>query len=182
MHNTQTHYGWVSIILHWLVAIVVVGLFALGYWMVDLGYYDSWYQKAPELHKSIGISLFVVLLLRWFWRRSQINPEPLTSHSPIERKLAQLFHLLLYALLFIIMFSGYFISTADGRGIAVFQLFELPSMGMIVENQEDIAGEIHKYGAYILIFTVLLHALAALKHHFLDKDNTLKRMLLTKKD
>lgn len=181
MHNTDSHYGWLSITLHWLVAIAVFGLFALGYWMVDLGYYHEWYQSAPELHQSIGICLFMVMVFRWLWRRSQIKPMPLNSHSKIEITLGHWIHLFLYALLFIIMLSGYLISTADGRGIAVFELFQLPSAGLLIENQEDIAGQIHEYGAYVLISAAVLHALAALKHHFIDKDNTLKRMLGTDK-
>jgi len=177
MNNTESRYGFLTIFLHWLVAIVVIGLFALGYWMVDLGYYDEWYKKGPDLHKSIGISLFMVMVFRVIWRKKQIKPAALESHSKLEKQLGHLVHLFLYGLLFIIMFSGYFISTADGRSIAVFELFQLPSIGALIDNQEDIAGIVHKYVAYAVMITVVLHALAALKHHFIDKDNTLKRML-----
>jgi cytochrome b561 len=177
MHNTDSQYGWLSIILHWLVALAVFGLFILGYWMVDLGYYDTWYQKAPDLHKSIGVCLFIVMVFRLIWRIKQIKPMPLDTHTALEKKLGHWTHLLLYTLLFIIIFSGYLISTADGRGIEVFELFLLPSMGSFIENQEDIAGQIHEYGAYVVITAAIIHALAALKHHYIDKDITLKRML-----
>ena len=73
--------------------------------------------------------------------------------------------------------SGYLISTADGRGIEVFNWFEVPGLGSFIENQEDLAGQVHEYAAYILIGLSSLHALAALKHHFMNKDNTLKKML-----
>ena len=79
--------------------------------------------------------------------------------------------------MFFIIISGYFISTADGRGIEVFSLFEIPGFGSFIENQEDIAGEIHKWLAYTLIGLSLLHGFAALKHHFVDKDDTLNRMI-----
>jgi cytochrome b561 len=117
------------------------------------------------------------MILRLIWRNSQITPEHLASHSKIERKAGNLILSLLYALLFLIMISGYLISTADDRGIEVFQLFAIPSLGEFIENQEDIAGLIHKWLAYTLIALALLHALAALKHHFIDKDNTLNRMI-----
>jgi len=86
-------------------------------------------------------------------------------------------HLALYVLLFAIMLSGYLISTADSRGIDVFEWFEVPGFGSLFENQEDIAGLFHQYAAYSLIGLVILHAAAAIKHHFIDKDNTLKRMI-----
>ena len=96
MHNTHNQYGWLSIILHWLVALIVFTLFGLGFWMVDLDYYSTWYQKAPDLHQSIGICLFILMLFRVFWRKLQIKPLPLPSHSPIEKKLGHWVHLLLY--------------------------------------------------------------------------------------
>lgn len=177
MKNTKQHYGWVTIFLHWTSALTVFALFGLGFWMVDLGYYDAWYKPAPALHKSIGLSLFALMLLRVVWRKQQIQPEPLLTHSPMERKAGHSMHLILYFLLFAIMLSGYLISTADGRGIEVFEWFEVPGFGSLFENQEDIAGLFHQYAAYCLIGLVVMHGAAALKHHFIDKDHTLKRML-----
>jgi cytochrome b561 len=177
MKNTNDHFGLVSIIAHWLVAILVFILFGLGLWMVELTYYDSWYKTAPDLHKSIGLFLFALMTFRLYWRFAQIQPQSLSSHSKLERKLGSVVHKLLYILLFLIMLSGYMISTADARAIEVFGLFEVPGFGSLVDNQEDIAGLIHQYLAYLIIGLVSLHALAALKHHFIDKDKTLTRML-----
>lgn len=177
MKNTISHYGWVTILLHWLVALVVIGLFGLGYWMVDLGYYDPWNKKGPDLHKSIGITLFFLMVLRVLWKNSQIKTQPLINHSNTEKKLGHFVHSFLYAALFVLMLSGYLISTADGRAIEVFQMVSIMSFGQLFTDQEDISGMVHKYLAYALIFTVFLHALAALKHHFIDKDKTLLRML-----
>ncbi|PHS19243.1 MAG: cytochrome b [Kangiella sp.] len=177
MKNTRQHYGWLAISLHWISAITIISLFALGFWMVDLGYYDSWYKTGPALHKSIGISFFLLMLFRLMWKVIQIQPESLSSHTEIEKKLGHWMHLALYALVFFIMMSGYLISTADGRGIEVFQFFEVPAISAFIENQEDVAGLVHQYAAYTLVFMVVLHASAALKHHFIDKDKTLTRML-----
>jgi len=177
MKNTDNHYGWVTITLHWLVAIIIIGLFALGYWMVELGYYDPWYKQGPDIHRSIGIILFALMLFRVTWKIIETKTKSLESHSRIEQVAGSLTHKLLYLLVFVIMFSGYLISTADGRAIEVFQWFSIPSMGELFTNQEDIAGLIHQYIAYAMIALVALHAIAALKHHFIDKDNTLTRML-----
>jgi cytochrome b561 len=177
MNNTQTHYGYISIFFHWLSALSIISLFALGYYMVDLTYYHEWYKTAPALHKSIGVLLFMLMVIRLIWRYKQLAPDHLASHSNLERKAGKFIHSLLYLLIFIIMIAGYLISTADDRGIDVFELFMIPGFGSFIENQEDIAGLIHKWVAYLLITLVLLHALAALKHHFIDKDNTLNRMI-----
>lgn len=178
--NTEHNYGLISISLHWLVALTVIGLFALGLWMVELGYYDPWYRRGPDLHKSIGILLFTVMIIRMIWRIS--NERPLTEGRPLEKKLAHTVHGLLYLLLFTLMLSGYLISTADGRAIDVFNLFSVPALFSGYENQEDIAGLVHQILAYSLIALVALHALAALKHHFIDRDQTLRRMLNPHKD
>ncbi len=90
---------------------------------------------------------------------------------------AKLAHALMYVLLFTIFITGYLISTSDGRGIEVFNWFTVPSAGELFPNQSDLAGEIHFYAAWTIILLAGLHALAALKHHFIDKDNTLRKML-----
>ena len=83
----------------------------------------------------------------------------------------------MYLLIFVIFSSGYLISTEDGRGIDVFTWFTVPSLGALFENQADIAGNIHFYAAWSLVIIASIHALAALKHHFINKDNTLRKML-----
>jgi len=177
LKNTATNYGRVTLALHWLVALAVIGMFALGLWIGELEYYDAWYQRGPALHKGIGILLFIIVAFRLVWRWLNPAPHPLPSHAPWERRLASIAHRLLYLLLFATMLAGYLISTADGRPIEVFGLFSVPATLSGIENQEDIAGEIHELLAFTLIGLSVLHALAALKHHFIDRDRTLKRML-----
>mgnify|MGYP000627822475 CR=1 FL=1 len=176
IRNTHHRWGWLTIVMHWLTAITVVGMFFFGLWMVDLSYYHEWYKTAPALHKSIGITLLFLTLLRLVWRSINPTPAPLDSHSPFERQAARLAHTLLYVLLFCMMLSGYLISTADGRAIEVFKLFEIPAIIHGIEHQEDIAGDIHLVLAIMLIGLALVHAGAAMKHHLIDKDSTLKRM------
>lgn len=175
--NTSSRYGIVTIIVHWVSAFAVIGLFCLGFWMVDLTYYSTWYKTAPHIHKSLGILLLFLTILRLAWRWG--NPKPLSDaqHKPWERKISHYVHLFIYLLMFAIMGSGYLISTADDRGIWVFDWFELASLGQLFNDQADIAGLIHQVLAYSLIGLVILHGLGALKHHFVDKDNTLMGML-----
>jgi len=149
--------------------------------MVGLDYYSGWYKTAPALHKSIGLSLLVVTLCRMIWRKIDTQPEALQGHTKLEQKARHYTHHFLYFLMILVFVSGYMISTADGRGIEVFELFTVPGFGPLLENQEDIAGEVHEYATYLLVGLALLHACAALKHHFIDKDETLKRMLGNKR-
>jgi len=173
--NTPDSYGLVSIVLHWLIAGVVLGLFALGLWMVELDYYDAWYYRAPELHKGIGVLLLGVMLLRLSWRYA--SPQPRLQGSPLQQGLAAAMHRTLYGVLFAVLVSGYLVSTADGRPVDVFGLVDLPATLSGIDRQEDIAGVFHRVLAMMMIGLTALHALAAFKHHLIDHDRTLLRML-----
>lgn len=177
LRSPPARYGLVQVVLHWLVAATVIGLFILGDYMVELGYYDPWYRTAPHLHKSIGLLLLVVMLIRLAWRTLSVQPAPLATHQPWEVRLAHAAHGVLYLLVFAVMLSGYLISTADGSTIAVFNWFEVPSLTGQVKQLEDIAGVIHRWCAWSLVGLALLHAVAAIKHHVIDRDETLRRML-----
>jgi cytochrome b561 len=175
----EQQYNFISRGLHWLSAISIIGLFGVGLWMVDLDYYSQWYQTAPFWHKSVGLSIAAITLFRFFWVMFTNNTE--MEGNAFENLAAKLAHKLIYLLLALIFISGYLISTSDGRPISVFNLFNVPALGELFENQSDISGEIHFYSAVTLMVLVTLHALAALKHHFINKDNTLKKMLGEKK-
>lgn len=181
MQQTQL-YNWQAKLLHWLCAAIVFGLFAVGVWMVDLNYYSSWYKTAPDLHRSFGVLL--ALLLLWRVVNRLINGVPAAVSGPPnwQVKIAHVVHLTLYTLMFSLIFSGYLISTADGRSVEVFYLLNIPATLTGKEQQAELAGFLHEWLAYGLIALVALHAAAALKHHILDKDNTLTRILWSNGD
>lgn len=175
LNNNQNSYGWLSISLHWITAILVFGMFALGLWMVELDYYNVWYTDAPHYHKSIGLVLAGIVIIRLLYKLKQTQPQALGKVW--EQTLARLAHILLYIGLLSLCFTGYLISTADGRGIDIFNWVTLPAMGQLFDNQEDLAGAIHEWLAYGLMAIVAAHVAGALKHHFINKDASLKRML-----
>jgi cytochrome b561 len=178
LKNNAHGYGLIAIGLHWFVALVLTGMFILGVWMTDLTYYHDWYKRAPDIHKSIGILLFFVIIFRLYWRMSNSTPADEPGTGKLQLKIAHIVHIILYVMIFAMMISGYLISTADGRGIEVFGWFEVPAIPPIdIENLEDRAGEVHWYLALALCGLVGLHASAALKHHFIDRDRTLVKML-----
>ncbi|MGB1090754.1 MAG: cytochrome b [Oceanobacter sp.] len=178
--NSTDSYGWLAILLHWVMALAIFGLFGLGLYMVELTYYDPWYHGSLDTHKAIGVLVALVFVGRFIWRQLNTTPRGL-SEKPVENLAAHLAHLVLYLVMAALFVSGYLISTGDGQGVDVFGLFEVPAT-LTGNNQADIAGEIHEYLAWGLMGLVALHALAALKHHVISKDRTLMRMLVPGKD
>jgi cytochrome b561 len=177
LRDSADRYGAVSVLLHWLTAVLVVGLFGLGLWMTSLDYYDPWYRTGPWLHKGLGVLLVGLLLLRLGWRVVNRRPGPEPRHSRLERVAARAAHLTLYGLLLAVPVAGYLISTADGRPLEVFGWLEIPALVTGIPDQEDLAGELHYWLAISLVSLAGVHALAAVKHHLVDRDRTLVRML-----
>ena len=176
LNNDYDHFGMIAIVLHWSIALLTIALFFLGIWLVELDYYDSWFQLAPWWHKGLGVLILLLVLIRIVWRGLSIKPLLNASIPDWQKTLASLVHSFLDLLLIMICLSGYFIVTAIGDALAVFSWFEIPAI-LTTKNMEDIAGEVHYLLAYLLMVIVFVHILAALKHHFINRDNILNRML-----
>lgn len=175
--NSTLRYGLLSRVNHWMSALLVITLFAVGLWMVELDYYHAWYQTAPNLHRSFGVVLMALTLTRIIWYQFSPKPQSIKTHSRKEIILAKSVHYAMLFLLFMMFISGYLITTAKGDPLYVFDVFTLPATLTGINRLEDYAGEVHELTAFTLMFLVCLHVAGALKHHFYDKDSTLKRML-----
>ena len=175
--NGEDRYGLVSISFHWTIALAFVGLVALGVWMVGLSYYDPWYNDSLALHKAIGIAALALAMAKFGWRFADPGPGLAPDLKPHARAGATAMHWCLNALIILVPVTGYVISTSEGAGIDMFGLFELPVILGKTKGLRDLAIELHYYLAYGGIALVAIHAGAALKHHFVDKGSTLKRML-----
>jgi cytochrome b561 len=172
--DTSLGYGRVSRALHWVMALAIFGLFGLGWWMVDLTYYSPYYKSAPDLHRSVGVVVFLLLVLRFGWR--MINQKPSGDDlTAFEKRASSLVHWSFYPLLLVVSVSGYLISTPDGRPIEIFGLFSIPSL-IQAKGLEDTAGYVHWALAYAVIALALVHTTAALKHHFSGHSRSLTRM------
>jgi len=178
--NSSQSYGWINILLHWLLAVAIFGMFGLGLWMKDLDYYDPWYNRGPDLHRSIGVTLLCFFVVRLLWWGFNEKPLVILSHKRWETVLAKSIQHLFYLLVLCMAVSGYLITTADGRSLHVFDWFEIPSLISTVTNLEDVAGAIHETLAWLFVTLVTIHVLGAVKHHIVDKDETLMRMLGTR--
>jgi cytochrome b561 len=174
IRDTAAGYGLPTRVVHWLMAAAIVGMYVLGLWMVDLDYYSPYYRSAPDLHRSVGMLLLFLLVIRFAWRL--INGKPSDAElSPFERVAATIVHWGFYPLLFGLMVTGYLQSTADGRPIDVFGWFSVPAL-IHDKGMEKTAGEIHEWLANFTMLIVLLHVAASLKHHFFDRSRVLARM------
>jgi len=177
LRNSPSAYGLVAVFLHWVMALLIFGLFGLGLWMVELDYYDSWYHDAPDLHKSLGLLVAFLWLIRVLWRYLEQQPEAEANYSYWEHKLALAMHRLFYVLIALMIGAGYLISTAEDAGVSFFGLFEMPALITAFEEQADVAGWIHWALAWLIILCAFLHSAAALRHHLYNRDRTLLKML-----
>lgn len=169
-------YTLTSRLLHWISALLILTLFVSGWYMVELDYYSNWYQTLPELHISGGVLLIVL----WFCillRLLQSNKNNFTQpHGFYERLTAKWVKRLFYILVVIMVTTGYLIATGQGESLVLFDYFNLPAVSHFSASQIDTMGLIHEYTSYFLMVLVTLHTAGALKHHIIDKDDTLKRM------
>ncbi len=176
LKDSRSGYGLISIVIHWISAALILFLFGLGIYMVDLGYYDDWYHKGPELHISLGLVVFLLMFARVVWRIVNPTPQELSAKRA-QNIAAKLVKLGLYALIFIVLASGYLITTAEGQPASMFNLIKFPVLAELSSQNVDLAGEIHEYLAWGIVLLVALHVAGALFHHFVVRDRTLVRML-----
>ncbi len=175
LRSDSQRWGWVAQSFHWLTALAVIGQATLGWYMLSLP--RSMRQvELFALHKSIGITILALVVLRLLWRLVDRRPTWLSAPR-WQQYLAHLTHWGLYALLLLMPISGWLFNSASNFPLQWFGLFTLPSL--VERNQElkEIMGLVHLYGFWLLAALFALHAAAALKHHFFNRDATLTRML-----
>lgn len=178
LRNSSDRYGLVTKVLHWSIAVLMLGLIGLGWYMVDLTYFDRWYNASLSWHRILGLVVLGLATLFVLWK--QVSPSPhhhLARIGPLQRVAASLVHRLLVLMMFLLPVTGYLISTSAGKAIDVFGWFEIPALIDVDTALRDVAIWIHYYAAYGTGLLALGHAAAALKHQFIDKDGLLARML-----
>jgi cytochrome b561 len=168
-------YGNVAIALHWVTAALIVANLVLGLSMVPLPISPRklhWYLW----HKSIGLTVFLLTSLRLAWRGVRPAPPPVPMPS-WQRRAAFASHAMLYVLLFAIPISGWLYSSATGVQVVYLGLVPLPNLLPKDKALADALKLVHVGLNSLLFAVVCVHAAAALKHHFVDRDNVLARML-----
>lgn len=172
--NTEMSYGSMAIFLHWIMAVLLIALLALGLYMVGLPI-SLEKLKLYGWHKEYGILALILVMIRIIWRI--INLTPRLSLSLLEKIAARTVHWAFYGFMFALPISGWLITSAAGLPVSFFGWFVLPNLVAPNENLMQLFQEIHKWLGYGLIATLVLHVCAALKHHFYNKDDILRRML-----
>ena len=179
IRNTATGFGWLSALLHWTVVLMVIGQFVLVHLAQDAKEQHHLLGQIAWLarHKSMGITILGVALVRLIWRWLS-PPPPLPPATPRWQKVAaQINHVALYALLILLPLSGWAMSSAANFPVSYFHLFTLPNFVAPDESVKKILQSRHEMLATLLLLFALVHVLAALKHHFFDRDGVLLRML-----
>lgn len=171
--NTEQRFGLIAITIHWLMAVLIIGMLILGTYMVTLPIGIE-KLKLYGWHKETGVLILALVSFRLFWRL--INTNPHLSMPLLERIAARLAHWALYGLMFAMPMTGWLLSSAAGFSVSFFGLFTLPDLVAPNKALASILGDAHYWLGNALIALLILHTLAALKHHFYDKDDILRRM------
>lgn len=173
--NSANRYGMVAITLHWLMAILVIGLIILGLYMVRL---PVSLQKLRFFgwHKEYGLLVLMLVSLRLGWRLGNVVPVLPAYISLLQKLAAHAAHYILYILMFAMPLSGWMMSSAAGLPVSFFGLFVMPGLVAADDNLFKLLVVVHEWLGYALIAVVCAHAAAALQHHFYYKDDILRRM------
>jgi len=175
--DTEQRYGLVSKLLHWSVAALMLFLLWLGWYMVDLSYYDPQSQSTLYWHQLLGLWVFALAVIFIVWRFVSKPPAFSPGIKSWEKFAASLAHTFLFGLMLLLPISGYLISTSEGEGITLFFELDFPALLPVSESLRELAVDGHYLMAYGGLGLIGLHVLAALKHHFVSGDDTLRKML-----
>ncbi len=171
----RKRYSLVMKILHWGMALAFVGLYAVAYIMQDMNNSPEKFQLYG-LHKSVGITILVLVLIRFFYRIVHGVPAISKNLSPLWNLAARLGHYSLYLLMVLMPLSGYLMSSAGGHSVSYFGFFQVP---LLLQKNPALGGffhESHEILSYVIYGLVTVHVIMALVHHFILKDDTLTRM------
>lgn len=176
LKNTQTRYGAIALAAHWLVALMLLASFALGFYMHELPLSPT-KLKLYAYHKWLGVMIFALVALRLGWRLWS-PPPPLPASMPRwEVRAAEISHRLLYLLLFVVPLSGWLMSSAKGFQTVLFGVLPIPDLLSKNPPLGEALEQVHWLLNKLLLALVTVHVAAALKHHFIERDAVLARMM-----
>lgn len=174
--NTDKAYGLIAQLLHWLVVAGISAQFVWA-WRIDQAESVRSEFQLVNQHKSIGMTVLALVVLRLGWRAFNRPPAFPPSMKTWEMRAANVAHWLLYVLILAMPVTGWIYTSAAGFGAEFFGLLDIPDLVGQSERLEEIFGEIHEWLAIAIVAVVSIHVLAALRHQFVLKDGLLRRML-----
>ena len=174
--NALTRYTHTAISLHWLMALGLLGTAAVGVYMSDLSL-TPMKLKIDSWHKWAGVTLFLLALLRIVWRLTHRPPAPPKNMPAWQHRAAEATHWALYGLMLAIPLSGWLMSSAKGFQTVYFGFLPLPDLLQKDTDLGDLLKQVHMFFNLCLAGLLLGHVGAAIKHHLIDRDEVLSRML-----
>ena len=175
-NNTTASYSKTSKTFHWLLALLILTMLGVGLYMANLpNTSEKWTFYA--LHKATGVVVLVLVTLRLLWRWSSIVPDLPQDFPAWQHRAAQVTHFLLYVLMFAGPISGMLMSLLGGHAIAFYGLFTIPALYPKGSWISGLSHTVHTQLIYLWVALLGLHIVAALYHHFIRKDDILKRMV-----
>lgn len=174
--NTDLRWGAISQLLHWTIVLLITAIAILGLTMTDMANGPP-KIKIYALHKSLGLTLLSLVVLRLLWRFYAGAPRPVPGTPHWQERIASLTHWALYLMMFAMPITGWLFNSSSGYPLQYFGLFNLPKIAAVNPGLADLAESLHENGFWLLLLLVLAHAGAAFYHHLFQNDDTLRRML-----
>ena len=175
LRNTETDFGFIAQLLHWLVAALILCQFVLAQFAANASLFERLALLAR--HKSVGMTILVLATIRLLWRAFDTRPSTLAGLPRYQHLIARVSHGLMYLLLFALPLTGWLMSSALNTPVSYFGLFTWPDLLEPRQDLGDRLAVVHANLFKALAALVALHASAALFHHFIAKDAVLRRML-----
>lgn len=177
-----TRYGAVSQAIHWITVVLVIVLLLTG--LVGHPEADEPGNATFMWHGSLGVLVFLLAIARLFWRHLSRIPELPATMKPAERAIARMMHVAFYVLLFALPVTGWLMASAEGASVDFFGVTALPAWEFgaapgspAAKERGELFEEVHEVLGYTILVLAILHMLAALKHHFVNRDDVLRSML-----
>jgi cytochrome b561 len=173
--NTTRSWGSLSKAFHWLIVLLIIN----QWWIAERADDLKGLAKLEALgtHKSFGMTILMLAVLRLLWRLMNPTPELTSETKPWERALARISHVSLYVLIFAMPLTGWMMSSAKNYPVSWFKMFQFPDLVAPAEQTFHQMLDLHHLLFKVLVGVALLHVAGALKHHFIDRNDVLKRML-----
>ena len=178
--NSKVEFGYIAKFFHWFSAFAITLLLVLGFFMSDIPKASLWHAIAKNLHQLFGIAFLITTLIRIIWAAVNIQPQIPGKPSKFERMAAKFGHISLYVLMLALPLSGWLITSAKGvaKKLPTIGNYHLAIPGISKNfNLSKNVHLIHEILAWVIIIFIVLHIAAALKHHYINKNFVLRRML-----
>jgi len=159
-----------------MIALIMISLIIIGWYTSGLDDETVLYWRMLDLHITFGLVMLMMFLMKMTWMFFNPSPGYVSSLAPWERVSARVAHRLFLIAIVLIPLAGFMYTASDGEPINLYDVVEIPDIGEFSKGVRNVLYDVHMYVAYGCAVLIVVHIMAALKHHFIDGDDTLRRM------